>query len=220
MSFVHWSRIMKLPGHLQRKWDERVVEFASMNYDLYADFEVFAREVRKYARLKNHPNVTVYENLRIDIPRGRKDRYKDEDHRILKGNTESQSPSSEEKHCQFHDRQGHDILERKAFARKTLQQRSDWTKKSGLCFRCFAKGHIAKNCKIPVKCQKCDSVRHLTLFHFDQQKKSEREDQKEEVTSSCTDLCSGTQGLPCSKIVLLDVFLEREPDKCIEFMLS
>ena len=90
--------VMKLPGHLQRKWDERVVEFASTNYDLYPDFEVFAREVRKYARLKNHPNVTVYENVRTDIPRsGRKDRYKDEDHRILKGNTESPSPSSEEK---------------------------------------------------------------------------------------------------------------------------
>ena len=39
--------VMKLPGHLQRKWDERVVEFASTNYDLYPDFEVFAREVRK-----------------------------------------------------------------------------------------------------------------------------------------------------------------------------
>jgi hypothetical protein len=125
--------------------DAKKLQEFSTNYDLYPDFEVFAREVRKYARLKNHPNVTVYENVRTDIPRSeRKDRYKDEDHRILKGNTESPSPSSEEKHCQFHDRQGHDILECKAFARKTLQQRSDWTKKSGLCFRCFAKGH---NCK-------------------------------------------------------------------------
>ena len=66
--------VTKLPGSLQKKWDERVVEFALANYDLYPDFHVFAAEVRKQARLKNHPNVTANEFPRKDLLRGRKDR--------------------------------------------------------------------------------------------------------------------------------------------------
>ncbi len=207
--------VKKLPISLQCKWDERVMEVASLNKDLYPDFQEFAAEVRKRARLKNHPNITAYGNTTPDMPGKRKGKGLDTEEykRVLFGITEGQTSDNEEKYCRFHGRQGHDILECKAFAKNTLQERSDWTKKNGLCFRCFSKDHIAKNCKVPVKCKKCDSVRHLTLFHFEQQKKPEKEDPEPKVTSSCTDLCSGTQDLSCSKIILVDVFLERQPNK-------
>ena len=208
--------VMKLPTSLQRKWDERVVDFALLNDDLYPDFKEFAAEVRKRARLKNHPNVTTYANPKTEPYGKRRSKGRDEaEHKqVLVGNADSQLPINQVKHCQFHNRDGHDIIECKAFIKKTMQERSDWTKKNGLCFRCFCKDHIAKNCKVPVKCQKCESEGHLTLFHYERKDKdkTENEKPKEEVTSSCTDLCSGTQGLSCSKIILVDVFLEGKPN--------
>ena len=58
--------VMKLPKSIQRKWDKRVVEFALLKDDLYPDFKEFAAEVKKRARLKNHPNVRTYGNQKTD----------------------------------------------------------------------------------------------------------------------------------------------------------
>jgi hypothetical protein len=50
-------------------------------------------------------------------------------------------------------------------------------KKSVSVFDAFLK--VTSQRTVLVKCQKCDSTQHLALFHFDQQKKPEKEDHKE-----------------------------------------
>ena len=117
---------------------------------------------------KTHPSLAAYANSRKELPQFSKNQLKIDDHRIFKSNTDKQNADKEVKRDQFHDFRGHDILECKVFSRKTLQERSDWTKKAGLCFRrCFSEEHITKNCEEAVKY-------HITLFYFNQQNKEEK----------------------------------------------
>ena len=77
----------------------------------------------------------------------------------------------------------------------------------GLCFRCLVGKHRAKQCKKDVKCDKCKSSRHPTILH------KEREEKSDNLQSRCTSVCQGKPGgLSCSKILLVEVFVDNRPD--------
>lgn len=206
--------VMKLPTALRQKWEKQVVDFASENDEAYPSFHIFATMIKRHAKLKNHPNVTATANIINERERTR-GQYQSKsnvnpDHRVLKGDVKMEDTiDGRKKYCKFHEREGHNLDECRVFLRKTLQDKTDWIKKAGLCFRCLAEKHIAKNCHAVVKCEKCSSDRHQTLLHLERINKNQ---DKEEVNSSCTELCDGTRGLSCSKIVLLDIFAQRKPD--------
>ena len=90
----------------------------------------------------------------------------------------------------------------------------EWLKSAGLCFRCLSGKHRAKDCKKKVKFTKCESTRHLFALHKEKETKvKEEKDGEEEVESKCTSVCRGkTGGFSCSKIVLVDVFTEDNPE--------
>ncbi len=111
---------------------------------------MFASMIEKQSVLKNHPNVTCA---------GKQRKFT-----ILKGNTTA-NESATGKHCPFHDCDGHTSVECKVFARKTLEEKTQWIKQQRLCFRCFLPGHIASQCKVKVKCDTCSSDHHPTLLH-------------------------------------------------------
>lgn len=197
--------VQKLPIFLQRKWEKEVVDFALENNDTYPNFHIFVSMIDKQAKLKNHPNIVAGEISR------KKSRPRDpfDETTVLKGETKiNDAETVKEKHCPFHNCEGHTLTECNTFERKTLQEKTEWIMKAGLCFRCLSDNHIAKDCKAIVKCTKCSSDRHLLLLHLDQ-KKGKQRDNGEEINSACTELCGGTKGgLSCSKIVLVDVFLQ------------
>ncbi len=137
-----------------------------------------------------------------------------------------------ENRCLFHDKKGHDLTNCKAFVRKTLSARMDWINRARLCFRCLSPGHQASRCKNIVKCSKCGSARHCALLHVGKRKEEsedgegkdgrgkdgEDKDGKakdgEEVASKCTTVCQEKPGgLSCAKIVLIDVFQEKEQER-------
>ena len=112
--------VMKLHKSIQRKWDERVVEFALLKDDLYPDFKEFAAEVKKRARLKNHPNVrkNIWKSKDGSTWKTQsKGCEEDEHNRVFVRNADSGLPYNQVKHCQFHNQDGYDILECKAFAK-------------------------------------------------------------------------------------------------------
>jgi hypothetical protein len=153
---------------------KRVVDYASKNKDEYPDFNEFVSFIEKQALLKNHANV-------IDRRKGRDQ----EDHvKSYKGNTITEKENEKTmKHSPFHDANGHELSECKAFSHKTLQERIDWMKLAGLCFLCSVKGHLSKECKKEVKCQKCDSTRHQTILHRERTSVD-----GEEITSKRTEI--------------------------------
>ncbi|KAK3738003.1 hypothetical protein QZH41_009630 [Actinostola sp. cb2023] len=83
--------------------------------------------------------------------------------------------------------------------------------KRGLCFRCLSSKHQAKECNITVTCEKCNNDRHQTILHLEKRKK-EIGDNGEEVRTSCTGI-TNTECVSesCSKIVLVDVYAEKQP---------
>ena len=69
--------------------------------------------------LRNHPNVTA-----TDMPGKWREKPKFEDHHtVLKGETEMEEQEDVTKHCAFHDRQGHNLSECRAFERKICKRR-------------------------------------------------------------------------------------------------
>ena len=197
-----------MPESLRDKWDNEVVKFSLKNEDAYPDFTVFASMIEKQSLLKNHPNVKAFEK------RGRRDRRKpltsaeDHLHTVLAGETEAEDGN--EKHCPFHKCAGHTLSECKAFAQKTLEEKTQWIKEERLCFRCLISGHIAKQCKSKVKCSKCCSERHPTILH--------KVTDGEEIKSARMSIgCNADSNVSCSKIALLDVFHPDRPLKKFRF---
>ena len=201
-----WPILNNLPESIRDKWNKQVAEFTVKNNDSYPNFAMFASMIEKQSVLKNHPNVTCAGKQRKFI--------------ILKGNTTA-NESATGKHCPFHECDGHTLVECKVFARKTLEEKTEWIKQRRLCFRCFLPGHIASQCKVKVKCDTCSSDRHQTLLHKEkttgnQEPKEKPKQDGEEVTSSRMKIGASTSGnVSCSKIALVDVFHPDRRDKKI-----
>ena len=114
----------------------------------------------------------------------------------------------ETRFCHFHQREGHTLSECKALSDKTLEERSDFILKSGLCFKCLSENCRAVSCKAHIICSICGDKRHIALLHKDKNVKA-----AESVGSKCTAICSGEGGgLSCSKIILVDVYSKHAPN--------
>ena len=203
--------VERRPTSLQRKWEKKVVTYAIDNDDDYPDFRAFATTIERQAKTKNHPNILAKEVIRITS----RPVKRLEEGRILKGDVEV----GDKKHCRFHTCDGCDLKDGKTFARKPLQDRLEWLKKSGLCFRCLLPNHIAKNCKAEIRCSECNSDRHLALLHRERKKENSTPTNPDdspvdtEMQSNCTDVCKNSDaGLLATKIVLVDVFTSERPE--------
>ena len=83
--------------------------------------------------------------------------------------------------------------------------------------------HRATQCK-EVTCDRCKSNLCPTLLHKDKdtgdqasaKEAKETKDHGEELRLKCTPVCEGKAGgISCSKIVLIDVFAETQPEKAV-----
>ncbi|XP_028416827.1 uncharacterized protein LOC114541034 [Dendronephthya gigantea] len=206
----------KLPFSLRLKWEKEVPKHAEENHNAYPGFHKFTSLVQKQATLRNHPNVLASFNpiLRDSKQKGQDNIFPpfDPEATALKLKTdppvdrhleEASTEKDVENRCLFHDTKGHNLMNCKAFARKALSARIEWTKRARLCFRCLTLGHQANSCKLDVKKKKEESEE-------DKEKDGDEKDGKE-VASRCSSVCEGKPGgLSCAKIILVDVFLEGD----------
>ncbi|KAK3727498.1 hypothetical protein QZH41_018364 [Actinostola sp. cb2023] len=205
----------KMPSSLRGKWEKEVVRYAEKNQDAYPGFHALTRIVQEQARLKNHPNIVA----------GTMKRRTDQRRTLATNFSQSSSPfvaatkdhsDDGKKHCLFHDRDGHNLTECHAFKSRSLEEKTDWIQKAGLCFLCLSKDHRAKECKLKATCEICGDNRHIALLHRDKAKEQTTEGAATETTTSITNKCTAAcdnieGGLSCSKIVLVDVFMKTEP---------
>ena len=94
----------------------------------------------------------------------------------------------------FINGEGHTLSECKALSDKTLEERSDFILKSGLCFKCLSENCRAVSCKVHIVCSICGDKRHIALLHSDKNVKA-----AESVGSKCTAICSG-EGYGCRNV--------------------
>ena len=202
----------KLPTSLRNKWEKTVAQFAENHGDAYPDFHRFACMIEERARAKNHPNILAGGAPTI-TPAAPKKTEKTPNRRTFATNATlptEKLPKTETKHCAFHQREGHNLEECQAFAKKSLQEKTDWIRETGLCFRCFSDAHRAKNCTKRIKCETCGDTRHVSMLHKDRN----QSEITREVTPKCTAVCDPANGgVSCGKVVLVDLFHNKRPEK-------
>ena len=211
----------KLPPSLRGKWEKEIVKYAETNAGAYPNFRRFSKVIQSQARLKNNPNILAGSksiNHPTNHPTPNASRAS---RKALKTNarpapnkqeTPSYANSLRRRRCPLHDREGHDLFECKAFAAKSLDEKTEWIKGARLCFRCLFEGHQAANCKANVICSICGDDRHVALLHKAKGERTETQSSGEaEIQNRCTAICDSSGGLSCSKIVLVDVYSRESP---------
>ncbi|CAB4009168.1 uncharacterized protein LOC110049208 [Paramuricea clavata] len=192
--------------------DSETTAEQEMNY-----FHMYTREtpqklVNSFRKRQYGDSNTLLKELRLQIcpENGKRNR-----NNVLKGKTKTEDQEDVTKHCAFNDRQGHNLPECRAFKRKTLQEKTDWLRHAGRCFRCLQSKHLAKECKANIKCNKCGSKRHLDMLHMEKLKK--KDNTEEDITPARTNVkCKPISRVSCNKIVLLEVYQQDEPDRFIK----
>lgn len=133
-----------------------------------------------------------------------------------------------DRQCPIH-KKPHPLRKCKTFRDKPIVERQAFLKEHCICYRCCGSfQHMAKDCKVAVKCFECNSPKHISALHpgpapaskdatseGDVQNKGE--DQTEtspSVVSKCTEVC-GLSNCPrsCSKICLVKVYQEGQKDR-------
>ena len=207
----------KLPGSIRAKWEKEIAKYSEKTNGAYPGFDRFARVVKGQSDLKNNPNILAGNKLSslITPTTRRLNKALKLDTELLGRKFESRNKSEvreNKKRCPFHERDGHELSECKKFAAKSLDERSEWILKAGLCYRCLSSGHVAKYCKRSVKCTICGDERHIALLHK-VKPVDEADTETKKVESRCTSICNTREGgVSCSKTVLVDVFNKASPD--------
>ena len=210
----------KLPPSLRGKWEKEVAKYSEKNGDQYPGFQVFSKVIERHSRIRNNRNILVgaaYIPVSAPTPPNRRV-HRVQSNRTLKTNTrpasvklESPPKSEETKRCPFHERDAHSLEECKAFGTKTLEEKTAWILRAGLCYRCLSEGHRASDSSRRIECSICKDDRHVALLHKERPKRSTAS--ADNVDTKCTRACRPFEGgVSCSKLLLADVKSREKPN--------
>ena len=204
----------KLPSSLRRKWEKKIAEHAEKSAGAYPSFQIFSKVIQDHNKIRNNPNLLAGKKKSpvANAVTGSTLVPRRANKKALKTRTHQDAPreprETKPKHCPFHERDGHDLAECKAFSAKSLEDRTQWIQHASLCFRCLSDGHVANKCTQKIQCSICGDDRHIALLHKEKPGDAN-------VNNSCTAVCSraGEGGVSCGKILLVDVFSSDSPEQ-------
>lgn len=244
LAFLDTSRgispiVEKLPHALQEKWITRGSRFKDEYDGCFPPFSFFADFVYYEAETRNDPSFAIpnssgppvkdktgYRSGKVPVSVHKTD---------VTAETESDVSSKQAenpgKNCPIHHKP-HPLKKCRGFRAKTLEERKLFLRENGICYRCCAStSHLAKECKVTLKCSECESDRHISAMHAGPAPQtpkvpapSSTSEEKEDgelssvptVTSRCTEICGeGQPPMSCSKICLVRVFPNGQRDKAI-----
>ncbi|KAK3101561.1 hypothetical protein FSP39_004496 [Pinctada imbricata] len=207
--------VAKLPYQLQEKWTTEASRYKEEHDTAFPPFHVFASFLEKMARRKNDPSFedpNKGKPARIDYGGSQ---------RVIVKSTVLSEQESKGPLCPLH-KTSHTLNKCLQFRQKPIQERKDFIRSKGLCFKCCgSKPHLAKNCRSTVKCCICKAP-HPTALH---ENKAEQTEQKlsgpdnpgqelEEVTSRYTSLNGSSRS--CAKTILVKVYPDGQQDRALE----
>lgn len=235
--------IEKLPYALQEKWITKGSRFKEEHQSLFPPFSFFVEFIRHEARTRNDPSFAIHSNIsppvkgkpayhpgRLPVSVHKTDISVDSEHDTNVSPRQDENPG---KSCPIHHKP-HPLRKCRGFRAKTIDERKTFLRENRICYRCCASiSHVAKDCKVPVKCTECDSGRHITAMHpgpapqaaqvptlapeHDEEGGNLPPDSVLGVTSKCTEICGeGQPAISCSKICLVRVFPRGQRDKSIK----
>ncbi|KAJ8364935.1 hypothetical protein SKAU_G00137660 [Synaphobranchus kaupii] len=190
LAFLDTSRgiipiVQKLPHNLQEKWIYRGSKYKQQHNVPFPPFSVFVDFVCHEARTRNDPSFDLtmsstgppkpnrlplrHNNQRAAIsvhkthvtPSGSSHSF------ATTVNTSGAPRKFDElvRQCPLH-KKPHSLQKCRGFREKSLEERKAFLKEHGICFRCCGpSAHLARNCKMDIKCTECDSEGHVTALH-------------------------------------------------------
>ena len=144
-------------------------------------------------------------------------------------NSPERKPDRPGKNCPIHNKP-HALRKCRTFRGKVLEERKSLLKEHGICFKCCTSAsHLARDCKVKVKCAECDSDRHHAAMHPGPPPQvfrrptppSDNGGEEEEhsgdstaISSHCTQVCGpGRTARSCAKICLVRVYPQGQREK-------
>lgn len=113
-----------------------------------------------------------------------------------------------------------------AFRAKSIEERRQLLKETGVCFRCYGpKAQLKRDCKVDVKCSECGSQFHCSALQtskrFVQSTQQHGEDDDKmrivNIVNKCTDVCgSHIEGKSCAKTLPINVAHIDYPSTCLK----
>ncbi|XP_061190337.1 uncharacterized protein LOC133198227 [Saccostrea echinata] len=217
--------VNKLPYQLQEKWTNEASRYKEQHDLAFPPFHIFAHFLEKMARVKNDPSF-VYEDTR---PCKLKPQTSSHSVFVKKvdvpvTNSVSETKTSALTICPLH-KTNHSLNKCHQFREKSLQDRLEFLRSKGLCFKCCGqRSHLAKDCRSNMMCSVCKATNHPTALHIHIPTHSDQDCNKnylaktttEEVTSACSMVC-GRAGArkSCAKTVLVKVYPRGCPEKAV-----
>ncbi|XP_062413903.1 uncharacterized protein LOC134105319 [Pungitius pungitius] len=244
LAFLDTSRgvnpiAQKLPYNLQEKWINEGTRYKQQNRVPFPPFLFFVDFVCHQATTRNDPSfdLTTFNTApsKSDKPSPKQSNQRAP---ISVHKTEVYYPSNAERtekkteepdrQCPIH-RKPHPLQRCRSFRGKSLEDRKAFLKDNGICFRCCAStSHLARNCKVSVKCSECESEGHNTALHPGPppwivkttdpaiEHGGEEQSVPADIAALCTSVCGGDlSGRSCSKICLVKVFKSSRPDRAV-----
>jgi hypothetical protein len=152
--------ILRLPYVLRRKWRSRADNITEKE-DREIQIEDIAQFVEAEARAATHP---IFGDI-TDIKHNDKGRPSTTKSKVLAAHSEQgQSYVKQVWSCLLCN-ENHSLIYCFEFKKLSVEDRSEFVKKNGLCFNCLIPKHRAKECKRKPACNKC-SGKHATLLHM------------------------------------------------------
>ncbi|XP_072564870.1 uncharacterized protein, partial [Paramormyrops kingsleyae] len=231
----------KLPVSLQEKWILTGSRYKQKHRVGFPPFSFFSSFVRTEARIRNDPS---FQMVTTSAPPMRANKplkgpahasivvHKTEVGSLMKGNDIVKNTEDLNKNCPLH-KKPHPLRKCRGFRGKSLEQRKAFLKENSICFRCCSStSHKAKDCRAAIQCSECDSNRHIAALHDGpapwlskeivnpSTSHGGEEDQTSatsHATTTCTEVCgNGLSGRSCSKICLVNIYLEGQPERKIK----
>ena len=194
--------IDKLPIHMQNKWTERGRKFKVTNSVTYPPFGNFVQFVSEMCSLHNDPSFireTNTQKKHIDVLQNRPTRI-----HVNKGEVKETVHQ-----CPLHKYANHTLDECREFKKEPIEKRRQCLKENRLCFRCCKAGHSIKDCKVPIKCLDCGSVKHMTCLHIASKPNVTH---SEQLSSNCLKICGDASlSKSCAKILKVNVYHKDDP---------
>ncbi|XP_063758693.1 uncharacterized protein LOC134877201 [Eleginops maclovinus] len=234
--------VEKLPYNLQEKWTSFGSKYKEDYRVAFPPFSVFSRFVEQQARIKNDPSFAITPISSHVTPRTERPTKYSGRGPVAVHKTDIPAESSgyqaspfqkkmeePDRQCPIH-KKPHPLKKCKLFRNKTLEERKSYLRENYICYRCCGSTqHMAKDCKMTVKCSECSSDKHITALHpgpplltmqsaaDDRNESGEQsESRPSSVNSKCTEVCGNADGArSCSKICLVKAYPEGRKEESI-----
>lgn len=231
----------KLPFHLQEKWTMVGSKIKEDQNVSFPPFSVFVEFVKRQAKARNDPSFATTFNTTLSngnfissYRKGKPIGNYNQKPSVTVHKTDISSEGSKAKEadedikrrCPIHHKP-HPLKRCRGFRIMLLEDRKKLLRDNNICYRCLAStSHQAKECTVTVKCEECNSEKHLAALHpgpepqMPKPPPSPKEHggeqanaQDSDVTATCTEVCGNEIiGKSCSKICLVQVYPKGQRD--------